>query len=126
MTTETTEIAPGVRPDVVTLLTETDLGSVLDSADRTTWKRADGTPLTEAEQEMVATANRQELMASREQADRIVQVLREEVEAMDRIMEVTREHFVAQGAVATFGDVWPLLTDAERAELTPLLAIVGG
>lgn len=114
-----------IRADVVSLLTVTDLGTVLDGATRADWKRYDGTPLTVEEQEMVATATRQELLAGRSFFEHERHHAADEVADMDRLMEVTKPYFEQIGAGATFGSVWPLMTDAERAELTPILERMG-
>jgi hypothetical protein len=110
-----------VRGDVVDILTVTDLGTVLNAADRSGWKRQDGTPLTVAEQELVAGANREELIAGREFAVIAMNHAKEEVADLDRVKELCWPYFSRLPKGASFAEVKPLMTDAERLELESIL-----
>lgn len=89
-----------IRTDVVALLT--------DRATR---------PLDVGEQAIVATATRAELQAAADQTARLLDEERKQIAGLARIRELTAPYFAGLPAGSTMGDVMPLMTDDERAEL---------
>jgi hypothetical protein len=89
-----------IRTDVVVLLVE---GSTR--------------PLDDGERALVATATRAELQAAADTNTRLLDEERKHIAGLDRIRELTAPYFATLPTGATFGDVMPLMTTAERTEL---------
>lgn len=99
-----------IRTDVVALLADIDRRA----AD---WTRLDGQPLTDQERALVASATRGELRAAADHTGRLLDEESRQIAALDRIRELAAPYFDRLPAGSTFGDVMPLMTDAERGEL---------
>jgi hypothetical protein len=115
------DVQPQVRPHVARLLAATDMGSVMNAASRTDWKRIDGTPLTAEERDLVANANRQDLLAGREILDREAEKARADGADMNRVAELAEPYYQQFGEGSTMGDVVKVMPEPERTELIELL-----
>ena len=102
-----------IRTDVVVLLADIDHRA----GGRT---RLDGQPLTDQERALVASATRGELRAAADHTGRLLDDERKQIAALDRIRELVGPYFASLPDGSGMGDVMPLMTAAERAELDAL------
>ncbi|MFE9601977.1 hypothetical protein [Streptomyces hokutonensis] len=103
-----------IRTDVVVLLADIDHHGGGQA-------RLDGQPLTDQERALVAFATLGELRAAADHTGRLLGEERKQIAALDRIHELVGPYCARLPAGSTFGDVMPLMTDAERAELDALV-----
>lgn len=119
-----------IRPNVVALVSATDLAPLVEAMERGTWtpelrlNRDNGTPLTDDEMALVGSATRREVEAARDFAELARSFHTAQLADMDRVGEILTPHFDQLPGGATVRDIWPLLTDAERAELAALMDVV--
>jgi hypothetical protein len=111
-----------IRPEVLNLLADLDptTGDLPHQ-----WTHRDGRPLTDFEHALAKTTTSDELRAVHTQATESLQTATAQAEALNRIQAITRPYFDRLGEGAVMRDVFPLMTDTERAEIHRLAEHAG-
>ena len=110
---------PTIRPDVVARIAGLNL-----TGGTATWTRQDGSPATQADIDTVLSSTWAELDAVRAFHQRALDHTREQGNALDRISEITKPYFATLPKGAVMGDVKPLMTREELAEVERLAALI--